>query len=924
MSNSIPIIKFLFRMGWKPFSEAISLQPSYEVKVCAAVSEIENHLSDAPASLIITSVVDKQDLLQLATLIKMSKTWPKEFSIKLVVINFTNDKHFEKAIAKLGIQDVIDAGIATRALKFKMDFWMKSLNAQIKANKGTELVQKSLQAGDPGKSDPKVSSSLPTWQKPLNTENDTWLIKNDGECKKILTKWLVKLRGPSPYVGQWTEVSADTWRFDLKDFDRKSFTPGKGHWFFQGGNKPEFYWSENTWLFTGENFDLFYKENDQRFSRAICKNRFFTICENSKFAEEKSRLIHESCDKDLVFKKEADALGNLEGDVKGEADRLKNLEGKGKTENLEGGPLSGTTKGTQGTDGGPLTGTTKGTEALDRSPLSGATKGTQALDRSPLSGEAKGTDALDRPPYEGRAKQSEGHQEAPLRGATKGTDALDRSGHELKLGDGQKHNSNPLSQKTETAREATHWQGRNEYKELGKADFGGPAGGKPTEGKLLDHENKHHEHQKYYKGHNPAEVYEAKEKAQAEARGKVDHFDGQMGGAHKNPADRSGDLRGSTSTDRLAKNYDNRDHLKKGDQEAADAASDLSGRSATEKLSSHYSKREDVEGSEAKEKKKLQSPADLRAESPSEKHPGQFAKKTRDGEADSAPDQLDESPRGRETAKTGGKKSRRQEGEERNLSGEGSTEKVDAHYRSRERSQEDGTGREERGEESTDPRALPKKDRQEGARGEASSEAPDDRPQRKGAENVLALRQDEETAAKKSTPAPEKKAAGLTEEEYRKKLEKIRAIQKEASVVSLEDARQERNERGGARGAPEEAELEAMAASAKVTAQLKQDRLHVSCDLDDFFDETVILQSQKHGFRVNEKVSLVMHFDYFNKIETLNMHGIVVSEEKSGEDCNYVTVKIDQKNVEQFDVFMKLFKKRQSNVDAFLKSVKGL
>lgn len=337
---SIPVLKFLFRQDFKVLNDALALSPSYEVEEFPAAIDLATYLSTIPAGLVITSLIEKDDLIQVATLVKTLKKSAQSTAVKIVVINFSGDKQFEKAIAKLGIQDMVEPAVNTKALKFKLDFWMKSLQGQIKNNPGANLQTKTNEGAKAVEKKAPEVSQTPTWAEPLELEDDIWILKQDSDCKKVLSKWLIRLLGPSPYVGQWTDVKNNLWRFDIKSDDKDMYVPGNGAWFYHGEQKPDFVWKENVWLISGENFDLFYKDEAQVHSRLKSKEKVLTVAKNSMFAKTKEQIIIESCDKELVFKKNADALNDLEG--KGKTDQLSGpLSGKNKTSHLNFANLSG-------------------------------------------------------------------------------------------------------------------------------------------------------------------------------------------------------------------------------------------------------------------------------------------------------------------------------------------------------------------------------------------------------------------------------------------------------------------------------------------------------------------------------------------------------------------------------------------------------
>ena len=711
----IPVIKFSFKSDFKVLEDALNMSPAFEVEDISSAGDLATFLSTIPAGLVIASLREKEDLIQIATFMKTIKKAAQTTAIKMVVINFSGDKQFEKAIAKLGIQDLVEPAINTKALKFKLDFWMKSLNGQIKntvaANQG------STKSSDTKKEDKKSAENQgPVWLDPLDLEEDIWILNQDSDCKKILSKWLVRLLGPSPYIGQWTDVKNNLWRFDIKESEKDMYVPGNGAWFFFGDQKPDFVWKENLWLITGDNFDLFYKNGDQVSSRMKAKDRTLQICKNSLFAKTKETIILESFDKELVFKKEADSLADLEG--------------KGKTDSLSGGPLSGKGK-------------------------------TSHMNGGPLSGDVNPEDAL--------------------------------------------LSTDPLSQKTTTAREKTHWQGKNAYEKDQGGHMDAPAPEGVREGSELGLDRKNTDHQKHYKGHNPAEQFEAEAKEQE----------------RKFREETSEDMSGKSSTDKLKGHYGGANK----EAEAKKKSDELSGKSSTDKLDSHYN---------------TQAPEASQSSS-EQKRPNR-----------SSQDSSDTS----ESSRTSLQKDR----------------ETNASYGMNEKS----------------------KDAQAGA----SIDQAD----------------------------PYADLFGKSRERKTEELKKNRDLQTEVDfseanlgdLISLDKARTDKN-----RQDPREAEsLEEVTASAKIISKLTQNNKQTICQLDDFFDETIIFSTSDLGIK-DGPVKLELLFQYLGKDNKLNLDGNVSSVDEDGEGHDYVTVEINQSYVEEVEAFMQLFQTRQKNIQLFMQKVRG-
>lgn len=489
--SSIPIIKFMFAEEWSVLNDALSFAPNYESETYSAAGDLTTALGMAQAGLVIASLRDKNDLIQLATLIKMVKKLSPATFVKVIVVNFSGDKQFEKAVAKLGILDIVEARIQTKALRFKLDFMMKSVNVHLKkmANVQANTQVKSVEAAKA--QEKKSSDHAPIWTDSLDNENDIWLLKNEADCKKVLTRWLIKMMGPSPYVAQWVESNnPGVWRFDFKS-EMDIFITGNGSWFYKGDQKPDFIWAENSWSFAGSAFDLFYKEGTEVTSRVCLKDKQLTIAKNSDYAKTKEQNIIESFDKDLVFRKELGAKAESDS-VDKDVEKYKNLEGKGKTDSLKQNPLAG--KGS--------------TSHLNTDPMS--------MDLNPGDNDLS---------------------------------------------------SDPLSQKGSTSQQPGFMKGKNSPDAPDAGPLSQPTSQGINSGANLEMDNKN-KHETYYKGHNEAEKFDAKDIGHAIKKDGV-----------------ADNLKGKTSTDQME------GHLKSPDAKSAapkDAnPSEMGGKSFTDLLAGH-------------------------------------------------------------------------------------------------------------------------------------------------------------------------------------------------------------------------------------------------------------------------------------------------------------------------------------------------
>lgn len=590
MSAHIPVIKFCFKGEWKPLEQALAMSQAYESLQHDDAQATLAAVEEQAAALIICALADKQDLVQIATLVKLAKK--SNCVLKLVVVNFAKTKQFDLAVNKLGIQEVLDVTVPPKSLRFKLDLWLKALKSQTKYA-GAELSVKSAEAKTQkeSKTEDKNLQHLPA----LNCQDDIWLQHRDYECKKVLGRWLMRLMGPSPYVAQWAEVQGknNLWRLDFTQ-NKAQFVKGNGDWYFRGDNKPEFNWKENLWYMNGDNADLFYYETEV-ISRLQLKDKVLSLSANSTFAKAKEKLILESFDKDLVFKTEA-ASENLDsfaekGDsldtmMKGLGQAAEkeagHLQGKGKTDHQKQGNLQGENKG-EADLGGQLSGKSS-TSKLDHSGMGGPAG--DSLSDSPTLGynnkhhthetKYKGHfepdlfEALDEEQKEKKEKEAQ-KASGPLAGKAN-TSHIDMSGlkspsasnvesgsqleqemrqraHETKYKGHFEPEQHEALEKEKAKREKLEREqhgpmsGKGSTSELDHRGQQGPGAGAMKEGSLLDLENKNHSHETKYKGHHQAEQFEAKEARKNQyqqddqdgeygGRSQTDHLKKHYGGSH--------------------------------------------------------------------------------------------------------------------------------------------------------------------------------------------------------------------------------------------------------------------------------------------------------------------------------------------------------------------------------------------------------
>ena len=840
--SSVPVIKFLFRSEWKVLSEALNLNPIYESVELGSANDLSTYLSGSTGGLIVTSLRDKNDLLQLASFVKLIKRNQNPPYVKVFVINFSGDKQFERAVAKLGILDIIEDKIQTKALRFKIDFMMKSVNAQVKKHAQVQANASVKSLENSKAQEKKVSENTPIWELPLDCEDDIWLLKNDQDCKRVLTRWLVKLMGPSPYVAQWTETgTAGVWKFEFKG--ENDFIYGKGNWFYRGDQKPDFIWSENIWSFTGSSFDLFYKEGDSVDSRLKLKDKVLTIAKNSDYAKTKEKSIADSFDKDLVFKKEG--MAAAEADVLDkDQEKYQNLEGKGKTDTLNQGPLSGKGK-------------------------------TSNINTDPLS-------------------------------------------MDLKPGDNNT-SSDPLSQKGSNSKSSSYWKGKNEYAQDGE---GGPsttqADQKTNEGSELGMDSKN-KLEKFYKNHNEAEKFDAKDIGHAikkdgvsdNLKGKTstDELEGHLTSpdAKKEKAlkeKKQEEMSGKASTDKLPGHLSSPDGKK--EKEAAEKqAGDLKGKSSTDKMPGHLSSTEKEAKSPAAEKERAEREAVAASEKEARADKPRLGRSQTESEveAKTAEEKAIADKKANEK-----KASDYKEEAKKDLAGKTSTDKLAGHLSSPDAA-------------AAKKPAVPESQKYLDQDNEKFEET--------GTRKDLQELKDALNSSKKNAPAASaKKSEGGTDEistHYTSKTSnKSQESESEADGKVLPFGM---TKKPAAAQEIEEVltgELAEAVMTAKVTSFLIQDSVKVKCELDDHFDQTIIFITNENGLTASKTVNLNLNFNYMNKDTNLKFDANVMQIEADGEGSHYVTVEISKENVSAFNSFMKLYATRQNNINLFLKTAKGL
>ncbi|MFW5887274.1 MAG: hypothetical protein ACOCUH_00595 [Bacteriovoracia bacterium] len=337
-------------------------------------AEFMQYVPMIPNAVVIFHVGSKDDLIQVLELLQKSKKLISNRYIKIAGFNFLPNPRIVEILEKQGVSEILDTNIALKTLAYKIKMWGKVLKKQqvVDSQPKAPTEEKTKKAFQDNKnSDTRNSSQVKAieWTQGLELEEDCWLIKDkENDCKKIIKTMVVRMLGPSPHVGKWVQVikgpHKGTWQFKVfkEDDDTFDFLFKEGKWHFQG-NKPEFEWKMNKWIFAGEKIDLFFipSKKQEIFYRFQWINNCFRIANNSTYALYKQELLIQSLDREIEIHKE-DEQSDEDFSLKSinKDQNSKHMKGKGSAADKHGGNLEG--KGARAdTHGGNLEG--KGKEA---------------------------------------------------------------------------------------------------------------------------------------------------------------------------------------------------------------------------------------------------------------------------------------------------------------------------------------------------------------------------------------------------------------------------------------------------------------------------------------------------------------------------------------------------------------------------------
>ncbi|MFY7993327.1 MAG: hypothetical protein ACOVP4_08565 [Bacteriovoracaceae bacterium] len=818
--NDINICRYLFLEPWAPLDEAFKSSPQYHVEELQGnPQDIITFLSSEKSALLFFSLGSKDDLVALANFVKMSKKELKDLPHKVIVVNFTGNKNIEKAIMKMGILDILEDGIKPRALRFKIDFWIKSLAHSLRSKPQKE-VKRELKNTDSNQQEKRIDA--PVWISPLDQEADIWIVRNQLEIKKILNRWLVKFSAPSPHVASWVEVEGQTgvWKFDVKPSQRELFLLTTGNWYFRGDSKPEFHWKEQQWTMAGAQMELFYQQDKNIFPRFYIKEKVLHIAKNSDYALTKQQLIQETLDQELIFKKdEVAAIDDLE--IESKSTSLDPLKGKSSTDDLGSNSLSGKSK--------------TGSDQL-----------------SDLNGRGK-SDSIDGQ-MKGRSKNGESNLNEPLGHQVSGV-----SGHD------------PL-------------KGKQEGEELSSIYKNDSKKSSPFVGS--DEEDKR---------------------------------------SQKQSESSKGPLQGKSSTDRVDSNYNSESQKqsslvdksadKKRKEFGDKESSDLSGKSKTDDLGSFYNNElKNDSTTNTDEKKRSSESANLKPVS--EKNP-----------KSSFQDDI-------ETKKEGAAGRNKFESKELDLEVDG--KEVQKYYKDHnEAPQYDGKDLSGKGAKADQLDGFMSSKREMNERDKKSSDDVENR------NNLSKTNKDQDrknplipiSEKTLTTPAPNldpfidsTTQAKNNNGDLSKNESGSKNLTRASNIYPIKPQLQDNEdlESEGESIVQTEDSPQDISQTAKIYSFITQGAIKRICDLDDYFDDIVTIRVSGGDFIELEPVHIDMSFHYLKEKIPLKIDGVIEGIDADEKNYFFVTVRLKQNQLDQFEKFMAMFQKRQSHINQFIKMAKGI
>ena len=347
MKDTVKTNLILFKLG--EFTELVSTMNSYENNsnisnlILDDIDEVKDSLNENSNGVLLFSVKTKSDFQALVALFKQYNTEIKSGKLKLALIQIKKNYKIEAILRKFGCNEFLDSDINQKSLRFKVDFWARGILKNLEKEIQKELSYSKREASKKSNANlAEVKRANFKDIESLKEEVDIWISK-ENNCKKVLSKWLISMYGPSPHVAHWESCGNDTWKFLINDESKNSFYEPQGHWYFVG-LKPEFNWKDKLWGFSSQDARLYFKGEDIECERLYVKEHTLYISQNSKYANLLKTKILDSAQSSFNIERAKQKEIEEEKRFKDEETKKEYMEGESSTDHIDG-YMSGKTEG---------------------------------------------------------------------------------------------------------------------------------------------------------------------------------------------------------------------------------------------------------------------------------------------------------------------------------------------------------------------------------------------------------------------------------------------------------------------------------------------------------------------------------------------------------------------------------------------------
>ncbi len=386
-----------------PFTENIARlygdNADFQHRYVNSREEALSTLQEWENAIVLAKTFDKDSLTETLTFLKVCKKKIKENTIKVGVFNTIKKKTIEPVLRKMGTSEFLEETIRPKTLKFKIDFWSKTLKPQNEENQNDDFKVHEQSNKNLGNNGQYGNSELSIkFVDGLDVENDCWSIVSKKDCKKVLRRILVRLSGPGPSAGGWSEAENKNndgktyWKWSFHEKWKSKFYAQSGAFWYFSGNRPEFDWKTNKWIFSGESPSLFYKIDSENHYKLKFDNSELKIAKPSTFSQALQDVIYETIADETSFEHEDESFHDDFSASRDKEDLGGTLSGNAETEKINNKPLAGDVYGFDDGEFEDL----KGQNNYREEKIGGNLQGNGSTDKiedDPLSGDIYGSES---------------------------------------------------------------------------------------------------------------------------------------------------------------------------------------------------------------------------------------------------------------------------------------------------------------------------------------------------------------------------------------------------------------------------------------------------------------------------------------------------------------------------------------------------